>query len=225
MWLGHFRADYFVFSNSWVAKFKRMSPKASDSPRGIDIFSDIFSAMDLDVEDILAGAVGSVFGRLVLFVVVVWLGCCVGGAGIVAGSMVDSGSWRPGNLFFLWAGPLLLFSTWAFLNIPILFYFLMRFIRNDGDSYLILGIVIGMQALVVMLGWVRDFVDGWLPMIVAWGTCLLFLAMIGSGLWLVRQHLINLWARDIAMLRAENAQRRAERESEERRRMELEEDR
>ena len=36
---------------------------------------------------------------------------------------------------------------------------------------LTLGIVIGMQALVVMLGWVRDFVDGWLPMIVAWGTC------------------------------------------------------
>jgi hypothetical protein len=49
--------------------------------------------------------------------------------------------------------------------------------------------------------------------------------MIGTGLWLVRQHLINLWARDMAMLRAENAQRRAERESEERRRMELEEDR
>jgi hypothetical protein len=181
--------------------------------------------MDLDVEDILAGAVGSVFGRLILFFVAVWLGCCAGGAGIVAGRMAENGSWWPDNLFWLWAGPLLLFSTWAFLNIPISFYFLMRFIRNDGDSYLTLGIVIGLQALVVMLGWVGGFVDGWLPLIVAWATCFLLLTMIGTGLWLVRQHLINLWARDLAMLRAENAQRRAERDSEERRRMELEDDR
>lgn len=183
------------------------------------------AAMDLDVEDILAGAVASVLGRLVLFIVAVWLGCCVGGAGIVAGTMAENGSWRPESLLFLWAGPLLLFSTWAFLNIPVLFFFLLRFIRNDGDSYLNLGIVIGLQALVVMLGWSADFVDGWLPLVVAWATCLLLLTMIGTGLWLVRQHLINLWARDMAMLRAENAQRRAERESEERRRMELEEDR
>jgi hypothetical protein len=181
--------------------------------------------MDLDVEDIITGAVGSVLGRLVLFVVAVWLGCCVGGAGIAAGSLVEGGTSPMQTLLWLWAGPLLLFSSWAFLNIPVTFYFLMRFIRGDGDSYLTWGIVIGMQALVVMLGWVRDFVDGWVPLTVAWTTCVMLLVMIGTGIWLVRQHLINLWARDMAMLRAENAQRRAEREDEERRRMLLEEDR
>jgi hypothetical protein len=29
MRLGHLRADHLVFSNSWIAEFKRMSPKAS----------------------------------------------------------------------------------------------------------------------------------------------------------------------------------------------------
>jgi hypothetical protein len=181
--------------------------------------------MDLDVEDIITGAVGSVLGRMVLFGVAVWLGCCVGGAGIAAGDMAESGTWRVPTLLWLWAGPLLLFSSWAFLNIPFMFYFLMRFIRGDGDSYVTWGIVIGMQALFVMLGWVRDFVENWVPLIVAWTTCIVLLTMIGSGIWLVRQHLINLWARDMAMLRAENAQRRAEREEEERGRMALEEDR
>ncbi|MGL5018142.1 MAG: hypothetical protein ACRDBP_08425 [Luteolibacter sp.] len=181
--------------------------------------------MDVDVEDVIAGAVGSVLGRMVLFAVAVWLGCGIGGAGILAGSMAENGTWQVPMWWFLWGGPLLLFSTWAFLNIPFLFYFLMRFVRGDGDSYLRWGIVIGVQALVVMLGWVRDFAEGWVPLIVAWGTCLLLLIMIGTGIWLVRQHLINLWARDMAMLRAENAQRRAEREDEERQRMKLEEDR
>src|SRR6187402_2304404 len=112
--------------------------------------------MDLDVEDIITGAVGSVLGRLVLFAVAVWLGCGVGGAGIAAGSMVEMGTWRVPAWWWLWAGPLLLLSSWAFLNIPFLFYFLMRFVRGDGDSYLTWGIVIGVQALVVILGWVGD---------------------------------------------------------------------
>ncbi len=181
--------------------------------------------MDLDVEDIIAGAVGSVLGRMVLFLVAVWLGSCVGGAGIAAGTMAEMGTLLVPTLLWMWAGPLLLFSSWAFINIPFLMYFLMRFVRGDGDSYLTWGIVIGVQALVVMLGWVRDFVEGWVPMIVAWTTWSVLLTMIGTGIWLVRQHLINLWARDMGILRAENAQLRAEREDEERQRMLMEEDR
>ena len=181
--------------------------------------------MDLDVEDIITGAVGSVLGRFVLFLVAVWLGCSVGGAGIAAGDMAESGTWQVPTLFWLGAGPLLLFSSWAFLNIPFLMYFLMRFVRGDGDSYLTWGIVIGVQALVVMLGWVGDFVEKWVPMIIAWTTWLVLLVMIGTGIWLVRQHLINLWARDIGLLRAENAMRRAEQEEKERRRILLEDDR
>jgi hypothetical protein len=178
--------------------------------------------MNLDVTDIFASAIGGVFGRAVLFIVAIWLGCCIGGAGIVAGSMADAGSWRVNTLLWLWAGPLLLFSSWAFLNIPFLLYYLMRFVRSEGDSYLTWGVVIAVESLVVMLGWVKSFVSGWLPMSIAWATWLVLLMMLGTGIWLVRQHLINLWARDLAMLRAVNAQQRAERETEERRRMELE---
>ena len=85
--------------------------------------------------------------------------------------------------------------------------------------------VIAVESLVVMLSWVKSFVNGWPAMGVAWATWLVLLVMVGTGIWLVRQHLINLWARDMAMLRAANAQKRAEREAEERRRMELEGDR
>lgn len=182
-------------------------------------------SMDLDVEDIVAGAVGSVLGRMVLFVIAVWIGCSVGGAGIVAGSMAEAGTWQVPTGLWLLAGPLLLFSSWAFLNIPFLLYFLMRFVRSEGDSYLTWGIVIAMEALVVMLGWVGDFVDGWVPMTISWTACTLLLVMMGTGIWLIRQHLINLWARDMAMLRAANAQRRTDQEDEERKRLLMEEDR
>ncbi len=178
--------------------------------------------MNLDVEDIFAAAIGGVFGRLVLFIVAIWLGCCIGGAGIVAGSMADAGTWRVNSILWLWAGPLLLFSAWAFLNIPILFYLLVRFVRGEGDSYFTWGLVIALDSLVVMLGWVQSFVNGWLPMSIAWATWLVLLVMLETGIWLIRQYLINLWARDLAMLRAANAQQRAQRESEERRRMALE---
>ena len=181
--------------------------------------------MKLDVEDVLASAIGGVFGRAILFLVAVWIGCFIGSAGLMAGGMTDAGTWRVNGLLWLWAGPLLLFSTWAFLNIPFLLFSLIRFVRGDGDSYVTWGVVIAVESLVVMLSWVKSFVNGWPAMGVAWATWLVLLVMVGTGIWLVRQHLINLWARDMAMLRAANAQKRAEREAEERRRMELEGDR
>jgi hypothetical protein len=46
--------------------------------------------------------------------------------------------------------------------------------------------------------------------------------MLGTGIWLIRQHLINTWARRLGMLRAENAQKRAQKEEQERARMQQE---
>ncbi len=53
--------------------------------------------MELDIEDVVAGAVGSVLGRFVLFLVAVWLGCSVGVLGIIAGMMVEEGAWMIGG--------------------------------------------------------------------------------------------------------------------------------
>ena len=178
--------------------------------------------MELDVEDIFAAAVGSVIGRFILFMIAVWVGCTVGGAGIVAGSIAEDWGWPADTIRWLWAAPLLLFSSWALLNVPFLIYWLMRFVRSEGDGYVAWGVVIAVESLVVMLGWLRDFVHGWLPLTVAWIFWFVVLVMAGTGLWMIRQHCINCWARELGMLRAANAQKLAEQEAEERERMKLE---
>jgi hypothetical protein len=173
--------------------------------------------VQVDIEDILAGALGSVVGRFLLFVAAAWLGCTVGAAALVAGHVVETGMWTIGIFGpWIWASPLLLFSSWALLNIPFLLYFLLRFIREEGDDFLTWGIVAGVQSLAVMAGWANDFVHGWLPLAAAWLVWLILLTMLGAGIWLIRQHLINSWARDIGMLRAEIARKRAVTEDEER---------
>ncbi len=178
--------------------------------------------MDLDIEDVVAGAVGSVFGRFILFLVAVWIGCSVGVLGIIAGMMVEEGTWLlHGRVWFL-VSPLLLFSTWLLLNIPFLIFQVVRFIRGDGDGYVTWGAVIAVESLFVMLGWVGDFTNEWLAKLTAWAVWLVALTMAGTGIWLVRQMLINKWAQEMAMLRSANAQRRAEKEAEERKRMKME---
>src|SRR6478672_793388 len=166
--------------------------------------------MDLDIEDVVAGAVGSVFGRFILFLVAVWVGCSVGVLGVIAGMMVEEGTWQVGGRTWFWLSPLLLFSSWAVLNVPFLFYQIVRFIRGDGDGYLTWGMVIAVESLVTMLGWAGDFAHEWLAKLVAWVVWLVILTMAGTGIWLVRQMMINRWAQEMGMLRAANAQRRAE---------------
>jgi len=178
--------------------------------------------MDLDIEDVVAGAVGSVFGKFILFLVAVWIGCSVGVLGIIAGMMVEDGTWQIDGRMWFWLSPLLLFSTWLVLNVPFLIFQIVRFIRGDGDGYVTWGVVIAVESLMVMLGWAGDFTHEWLAKLTAWAVWLVVLTMVGTGIWLVRQMFINKWAQEIGMLRAANAQRRAEKEAEERERMRLE---
>lgn len=79
--------------------------------------------------------------------------------------------------------------------------------------------MVGVESLVVMAGWTDDLIHGWLPLAVAGFTWLTLVIMLGTGIWLIRQHLINTWARRLGMLRAENAQRHAQREDAERTRL------
>lgn len=182
--------------------------------------------MRLDIEDILVGAIASVTGRFFLVVAAIWVGSLIGAGGLIAGDMVENMRWSPhGALRLFLQSPLLLFSSWALLNIPFLGFMSYRFIRDEGDSYLMWGIVLGVESLMVMAGWAHVSAQGWLPRTCAWFAWAILLTMAGTGIWLVRQHLINNWARELGMLRAENAQRRAQREDEERARIALEDDR
>jgi hypothetical protein len=178
---------------------------------------DRFIPMNLDIEDVLAGALASVVVRAILFGVAVWLGCTVGAAAMLAGHIAEAGSWRIGvHESWIWASPLLLVNVWALLNIPFLFCFLVRFLRDESDDFLTFGIVVGVESIMVMAGWANHLVHGRLPLAVAGFTWLLLLIMIGTGVWLIRQHLINTWARRLAMIRAANAQKLARKEEQER---------
>ncbi len=182
--------------------------------------------VNFDIQDVLADALGSVFGRFLLFMVAAWFGCTLGAAAMLAGQLEQGRVNGAGFLgFWIWASPLLLLSSWALLNVPFLLYFITRFIREDGDDFLTLGLVVGAQSLVVMAGWAHDFVQGWMPLATAWGTWLVFMAMLGTGLWLLRRYSIRCRLRNLALLREKNARMRALKEDAERARMRLEDDR
>lgn len=169
--------------------------------------------MAWDVEDVIGSAVASVVGRCLLFAAAVWLGSTLGSAAIVTGRIVETGSWSADDLRWIWLSPLLLLTTWALINIPCLIILLERYLRSDWDGYLLWGIVVALESLMVMAGWLGALVEGWLPALVAWAAWLTLLAMGGTGLWLIRQHFINCWARDLGILRIENSRRNAERAS------------
>lgn len=170
--------------------------------------------MELDIEDVFSAAFSSMLGRLVLFGIAILLACVPAFGGILAAGIVHGMSFSFEVLGFLGYLPLcLILSPWAVLNIPFLLLYLMRFLRMEGDAYVDFGVLMGGESLVLMLDRATGDSSEWLELTVAWFTWLLLLIMAETGIWLIRQYFINLWARDLGILRAENAQRNAERNS------------
>ena len=179
--------------------------------------------MNLDIEDIFAGVFGSIIARGILFLLAVWIGCSIGAGALMAGVFISEGSIQLENLgLYLVGSPLLIFSTWGLLNIPFLLFAFIYFIRSEGAIYRAWGIVVGVESLAVMAGWASTFVIGWLPLVASWIIWAVLLGMLETGVWLIYQSRVNAWARDLGMLRASSAQRRAESEAEEHARMVLE---
>jgi hypothetical protein len=174
--------------------------------------------MNIDAGDIFISTIREVFGRMILLVLAVWFGCCLGGCGILAGQMMRSGGVTRDLASFLWLSPFLLFNVWAVLNVPFLLFYAMKFVRAEGDVYLNWGVIVAVESLVVMLGWGQFSIYPWLPLLVAWGTWLWLVGMMGVGVWFIRQYWIQRWVRDMALLRAANAQQRMEREQAEQQR-------
>jgi hypothetical protein len=182
--------------------------------------------VNFDIQDVLADGLGSVFVRFLLFIVAAWLGCTLGAAAILAGQFEQTRVCGIGfSGFWIWASPLLLLSSWALLNVPFLLFFLARFIREDGDDFLTIGLVIGVQSLAVMAGWAHDFVQGWAPRAIAWSAWLIIVAMLGTGLWFARQAVTRAQLRNMARLHEENDRLRKLKIDEERAQMSLEDER
>jgi hypothetical protein len=180
--------------------------------------------MQLDLEDILASTFGRVLVQVFLFASAVWVGCALGALALVAGTCATS--WHDALLWLsrVWASPLLLFSVWLLPNIVVLCGGAGYFLVSENAGFKAWGVVVALESFFVMAGWSMDLKTAG-PIAIAWVSWLVLLAMVETGVWLVRQMLTNRWARELAVLNMENARRRAEKEVAERLRMSKEEDR
>jgi hypothetical protein len=164
-----------------------------------------------DPVDIWGGALGSIFKQLLLFVSAVWVGCLIGGIALLPGSLIVSGTVSERFLKMILISPMFLFSLWGAFNVLLLLGALAFFIRSENASYGAWMIFAGIESLIVMLGWAKDF-PGWLAQSAMWVSWVITLSMAVAGVLLLRQWQSNRFAHHLAVIAAENAAKRAAKE-------------
>lgn len=169
--------------------------------------------MNLDVEDIFAGTLGSIILKIFLFLLCMWIGSTIGAIALVVGGIIEHGSWHAsGSFSSIWFTPLLGFRGWGLLNLPFLLCTFVFFVVTDHPGYRAWGIFTGAESLAVMVGWAHETFDEWLPLVGTWTTWIILLGMFETGVWLIYQMRVNDWAHEIGLLRMQNQQRRTEEE-------------
>lgn len=163
--------------------------------------------MKIDFGDVFASGIGWLLKQLFLFLASIWLGCTMGAAALIAGQLSDGGSARFGLLL---GSPVLLLTLWLIPNVCFLGAAIYWFVRSETSTPRACGIIAAVEALIAVAGWVGDLRGDWLPITVAWVTCVVLIVMMATGLWFLHHWQINRWAGEIAALKAENAMRRAE---------------
>lgn len=156
--------------------------------------------------------------QLLLFASAVLVGCTLGALALIAGDFGTSYHGALGWLGDVWAWPLLLLSAWLLPNIVVLGGGLGYFLMSENAGFKAWGMVVALESFFVMAGWARDFQSAW-PITIAWVSWLVLLGLVETGVWLIRQMLINRWARELAVLKMENVRRRPEKEAAERSQM------
>jgi len=170
--------------------------------------------MQVDFEDVLAGAFGRI-GLLFLFLLsAIWVGCMIG---CIARTIAEI------NLATLSIGvltdlpldmlrsPLYLINLWIVPNVGILALAVVILFVSESHGYGAWGIILGFESLCFMLG--SQFLHSGSSQWMAWLSWGILLIMVESGIWLTCQLRTNRWARAMAELSAENAMHRAEREA------------
>lgn len=153
--------------------------------------------MDLDFEDVLAGAAGGVIARSLGFAAAVWTGCMIGLAALTAGDLAGGAEFPRDFPHQLFLSPLLLGSIPGLLSMLFLLAALAYFVLNEKPGYRAWGIVAGVESLAVVAGWTGG--TGWdtLQAVVAWLAWAGLLAELAVGLWLLRTFLGLVRARRI----------------------------
>jgi hypothetical protein len=177
--------------------------------------------MNVDPQDVMVGAFGRIAQQAMLFFAAVWIGSMAGGfalaCGLGVGSFTEALKFLPKVLM----GPGLLLNSWIALNSVVLLGGAAYFILSEDAGFKAWGILAGVESLFVMLGY-TFWLKGIFQISVAWSVWFALLVMMETGVWLIRQMLVDRWAHELATVQMQNAQRRAQNEIEERQRISLE---
>ena len=166
--------------------------------------------MKIDFADVFASGIGFIFKQIFLLLVAIWAGCTAGAISLIATEVVASGKLNIDSLAAVVTSPVLLLSIWIIPNILLLGVAAFLFFHTEAPLYVNWGVVVGLEAVLVIAGNLGRVADGWLSLSVAWIACVILLGMVGTGLWFLRQWHINRWANELTMLKAENAVRRTQ---------------
>ncbi len=165
--------------------------------------------MSYDPADVLGGAIGCFSKRLFLFVSSVWLGSIIGALSMMAAGFASGKGLDPEATYLVFVAPVLLLNPWLLLNAATVVIGFAYFILSGGAGYRSWMILAALVSVGVNLGGLPAMSSKWLPRLAGWGTWLILLGMLATGVWLLWQHFINRWALHMAAVRAEISVREA----------------
>lgn len=159
--------------------------------------------------DAFASGIGFLLKQIALLALAILAGTVIAALALLAGKLADPGRFSIESFRALLGSPLSLFLSWILPNVFFVGIATFCLIRTGTNPFISWGILVSLEAIIVITGKVGR-VGGWLPVTAAWTTCAVFLAMLGTALWFLRQWRLNHWAGELAMLKSENEMRRAE---------------
>lgn len=168
--------------------------------------------MQLDLEDILAGTFGRIVVAFFFALSALWVGSVIGGVALTFGEYFNAPFELMKALMDVWASPRFLVNIYLIPNLALLAVAAGVLFATDRLGWISWGILVAMESSFVMFGLDYEYRSG-VEIAVAWSVWLVLLAMVETGIWLLRGMQRNRWVRGLAALNAENAMRRAERES------------
>lgn len=146
--------------------------------------------------------------RPAFFLSALWAGSQIGAYALAAGFYFSGVKFDREMAVFVLCSPLLLFTGWLCANVFVMGAALGRFSRMESLAARDWGVFAGIEAFFCLLPKLYD-VKGPLAVTVTWAVWLLLVSMLGTGTWFFHRWQLNRWAGEIAMLKAENASRRA----------------
>ena len=167
--------------------------------------------MKIDFGDLFASGFGLVIRQIFLFFLAIWVGCAIAAISWIAGDIVRFSRFDPRDCWIILASPLLLLSVWLLPNLIFLAITGCRLvIYSESTGFRTWAALIGGETLFSMPAVTRELRGAWPALATAWLCCLILIAMVCTALWFFHQWQINRWAGELAMLKSENAMRRAE---------------